>query len=184
MTEHKLNEDPQQRDLLGDLVQLKLADDEGSLDQIRAELTQLTQIVGQDAELRAALSDRSLASETRESLIEGLLTKANAHQRTVYLAKRAAASTDRSIVQAIGLYLDHAAHLRGHCRATAVSARPLTEQQVEKLRTELERIYGKPVDLSLIVDEAVIGGVKVTVDDDIIDGTIATSLAEARQQIG
>lgn len=184
MTEQMRGVDPRQRELLNDLVQLRLAADEGSLERVQDELASFSQTVSRDRQLQAALTDRSVDIEAREALVEGLLSTAGAHQRTLLLAKRAVTGRERSFIKAVQNYLDYAAQLRNHARATATSAQPLTGEQSERLRTQLERIYGRPVDVAFVVDESVIGGVRVTVDDEVIDGTVVTRLAQARQQLG
>ena len=44
----------------------------------------------------------------------------------------------------------------------------------------LTRIYGTPVSIQLEVDPEVLGGLLITVGDEVIDGSISSRLAAAR----
>jgi F-type H+-transporting ATPase subunit delta len=47
----------------------------------------------------------------------------------------------------------------------------------------LTDIYHRAVHLDVVVDPAVIGGVRVMVGDDLIDSSVETRLAEAQRQL-
>ncbi len=47
----------------------------------------------------------------------------------------------------------------------------------------LTRIYGHPVAVQLHVDSDVLGGLSITVGDEVIDGSIASRLAAAENQL-
>jgi F-type H+-transporting ATPase subunit delta len=49
--------------------------------------------------------------------------------------------------------------------------------------TGLERQYGRPVHLNIVVDPDVIGGIRVEIGDDVIDGTVSSRLDDARRKI-
>ena len=55
--------------------------------------------------------------------------------------------------------------------------------ELERLASALSAKYGRPVHLNTIVDPTIIGGIKVSIGDDVIDGTIAGRLEDARRQL-
>jgi F-type H+-transporting ATPase subunit delta len=59
----------------------------------------------------------------------------------------------------------------------------LTEQQRERLAGALQGIYGKPVLLQQVVDPQVVGGIRVQVGDEVVDGTVVRRLDEVRRRI-
>jgi F-type H+-transporting ATPase subunit delta len=67
-------------------------------------------------------------------------------------------------------------------RATALvrSAAPLTDQQIARLAAVLREMYGRDIDIRVVIDPAVQGGLIVKVGDEVIDGSVAGRLAAAR----
>ena len=62
-------------------------------------------------------------------------------------------------------------------------AEPMTGEQEERLRGILARLYGREIEVQVGIDPTVLGGVRVLVGDEIIDGTVTRRLAEARQRL-
>jgi F-type H+-transporting ATPase subunit delta len=56
------------------------------------------------------------------------------------------------------------------------SARPLAPAEVDDIVTRLSRLYGRRFDVRQSVDPALLGGVRITLGDRVIDGTIAGRL--------
>ena len=63
------------------------------------------------------------------------------------------------------------------------SAIALTSEQTEQLRQALNRATGKDVDLKVVVDPSVLGGIVARVGDVVIDGTVRHRLEQLREQI-
>jgi F-type H+-transporting ATPase subunit delta len=63
------------------------------------------------------------------------------------------------------------------------SAVPLTATQERRLVATLERLYGRTMGLQVQVDPAVLGGLVIRVDDEVIDGSIAHRLEAAGRRL-
>lgn len=72
---------------------------------------------------------------------------------------------------------------QGFVRARVVTAVPLPEDLERDLTDKLASLTGKKITLTKRVDPAVIGGVRVSMGDQVIDGTIQTNLAKMRAQL-
>jgi F-type H+-transporting ATPase subunit delta len=59
----------------------------------------------------------------------------------------------------------------------------LTDEQRDRLAAALRRLYGHDVHIDVDVDPGVIGGLRVLVGDEVVDGTISTRLDEARRRL-
>jgi F-type H+-transporting ATPase subunit delta len=62
-------------------------------------------------------------------------------------------------------------------------ARELSDADRQRLQGALARQYDRPVHLNVVVDPEVVGGVKVEIGDDVIDGTVASRLDDARRRL-
>ena len=72
---------------------------------------------------------------------------------------------------------------QGVQRAVVTTAIPLPDDLAERLRANLAKMTGKTIILEKKIDPAVIGGVSVTLGDEILDGTVRTGLVHMRQQL-
>ncbi len=67
--------------------------------------------------------------------------------------------------------------------ATVTAAAPLDEKQLTALSSTLAAQYGREPRIDVRIDPSVIGGLRVQVGDEVIDGTIASRLTELRLQL-
>ena len=57
----------------------------------------------------------------------------------------------------------------------------MSEAQEQRLIDVLTQIYRRPISLKLDVDPTLMGGLVIRVGDELIDGSVAARLAQARQ---
>ena len=67
--------------------------------------------------------------------------------------------------------------------ATAISAAPLTEDEIRALTQRLEGLTGGRVELEVQVDPSLLGGLVVRVGDRMIDGSVRGRLERLRNQL-
>lgn len=146
------------------------------------ELFSFGQLVQQNPELRDALSDPARSTADKTALVDSLLS-GKALPATVTLAKQALAGTYRTVSVALTEYQKVAASVRDEGVATVRVAKPLTDAETSRLADALQRAYGRPIHLNMLVDPEVLGGIKVEIGDDVIDGTIASRLDDARRML-
>ena len=73
---------------------------------------------------------------------------------------------------------------RDHVLAEVRTAVDLSGEQRERLAAALSRATGHTVDVKVVVDPSVIGGVVARVGDEVFDGSIANRLEGAKQALG
>lgn len=155
----------------------------GRLDAVEDELFRTARVVAGAPSLRVALADRSAPVEARARLIEDLL-EGKASDETTRLVRRAVvAPRGRSFDRAVEEYARVAAERRSRLVATVTATVPLTEQQRERLGTALARLYGHTVQLNVQVDPALVGGIRVEIGDELIEGSVVSRLDDARRRL-
>ncbi|GAA6524620.1 F0F1 ATP synthase subunit delta [Intrasporangium sp. DVR] len=153
-------------------------------DRVEDELFHFERIVAADEQLRGALGDQTASAERRATLVDSLLT-GKVSDETLTLARQAVvAPRGRRFDRTISRFLDTASARREQQTATVTSAVPLTEDDRARLAAGLSEIYGGKVHLNTVVDPRVLGGVKVEIGDEVIDGTIMRKLDAARRAMG
>jgi F-type H+-transporting ATPase subunit delta len=71
----------------------------------------------------------------------------------------------------------------GSAVATVTTAVPLGAAQLQRLETTLASQYGRRVQLNQVIDASVIGGIRIQIGDDVIDGSVATRINDLRLQL-
>ncbi|MEU4606996.1 F0F1 ATP synthase subunit delta [Kribbella sp. NPDC023972] len=163
-------------------AEMAYADNRGKLDDVEDELFRLERVVAVERALSEKLSDRNIPMAPRQKLIRGLL-QSKADATTVRLAERAVDGRGRSFAASLRSYQVAAAARRNASVATVRVATDLSEADRTRLAEALGRQYGRAIQLNVIVDPNMVGGVRVDIGDEVIDGTIAARLDEAQRRI-
>jgi F-type H+-transporting ATPase subunit delta len=160
------------------------AEEAGRADRVEDELFRFERIVAADADLRTGLGNQNIPADKRAALVTSLLDGKVAPE-TLTLARQAVvAPRGRRFDRTAEHFLDVAARRREQQTATVTSAVPLTERDRERLAQGLAAIYGGKVHVNAVVDPRVMGGIKVEIGDELIDGTVLRKLEGARRAMG
>ena len=151
--------------------------------QIEAELFAFETAVRSDADLELALGTKLGSPSEKASLVERLLAGKASAQTVTILAHLVQQPRGRRIGELVRDASRIVADQAGKVVATVITAAPLSESQAAKVARGLGERYGKDVSINHVVDPGVVGGVRVQVGGDVIDGTVATRLADLRLQL-
>jgi F-type H+-transporting ATPase subunit delta len=169
-------------DHLAVIAVVKDAERAGHADALEDELFEFGRVVEDNPELRDALSDRTRSIEDKRGLVRTLL-EGKATSSTVRLVEQALTGTFRSVGLALEAFRKITAEHRNRLVAVVRVADDLDGSEVQRLESVLSAQYGRPVHVNVRRDAHVVGGVKVEIGDDVIDGTVATRLDEARRRL-
>lgn len=161
-------------------AELQLADRAGQLDDTEDELFRFARLVDSNEGLRGALSERSIDRSRREELVSQLLA-GRVTPATETLARRAVGARERSYGHTLESYLNLAAAQKDRVIATVRVARPLTAEQVRRLRAALGRQAGRDIALRIIIEPGLLGGVRVEMGTQVVEGTVSGRLADAHR---
>ena len=146
------------------------------------ELFSVQRLVAENPDLRGALSDPVRSQQDKRELLRGLL-EGEALPATVTLAEQALSGSYRTVGVALEDYQKVAASVRDERVAEVRVAQPLADDEERRLEQALSRQYGREVHLNVIVDPTLIGGMRVEIGDDVIDGSVASRLDQARRKL-
>lgn len=154
----------------------------GDAGRLEDELFAFGQVVQDNPELRDALSDPARSRDDKSRLLADLLGD-KVLPATVALVQQSLSGSYRTVGVALADYQKVAAEVRGQGVATVRVARPLSDADRRRLSEALSRTYGREIHLNVVVDPEVIGGIRVEIGDDVIDGTVSSRLDEARRRL-
>jgi len=158
------------------------AERDGNLANLEDELFRFGRVVAGDPELRDAVTNKQVALGRRQQLVAELL-EGKASYQAQRLATQAIATQHRSMEVALDEYQKAAAARQRRTVAVVRSAIPLTDEERERLTAALGRQYEREIHLNVVVDPEVLGGIRVEVGDDVIDGTVTGRLDDARRRM-
>ena len=130
--------------------------------------------------LSLLLSDTSTPVEGRIGLLDNVLDGAGTAPATADLLRQTVEllrgeRADEAVLELAEL----AVARRGEVVAHVTAAGELSDEQTRRLTEILSRIYGHPVAVQFNVDPELMGGLLITVGDEVIDGAISSRLAAA-----
>jgi F-type H+-transporting ATPase subunit delta len=163
---------------------VSIAEAEGALGAVEDELYAFAKGVEQQPRLREVLGDRSLPVENRKAVVHDVLGD-RTHPVTVsVISFLVEAGRVRELDKIAEGVVAIAAERRQHQVAEARSAVPLSDAQRARLEQALSRATGRQIEVKVVVDPTIVGGVVARVGDEVFDGSIASRLEDAKQALG
>ncbi len=146
------------------------------------ELFAVGRIVEENPELRAALTDPARSLGDKSDLLADLLG-GKTLPATVTLSRQAVTGSYRTVGVALEEFSQTASDVHGEGVATVRVASPLSDADRERLAAALARQYHREIHLNVVVEPGLIGGIRVEIGDDVIDGTVSNRLEDARRKL-
>jgi F-type H+-transporting ATPase subunit delta len=165
------------------LAELIAADKDSESDAVEDQLFRFGRIVEAQPALRAAIGDPALPAENKAALLQALLDGKAATSTLRLLTQLASHPRGRTPEAGIEEYNQIAAQWRKRLVALVRAATPLSAAEHDRLRQALAGVYGSEIQLEVEIDPSLVGGVVVQVGDEVIDGSVANRLADARQKL-
>lgn len=150
---------------------------------IESELFDFGAAVSSDPELELAVGSKLGSNAAKSALIAALL-KGKASEQTLAIVDHVVQQPrGRRIGGLLRTAASTVADEAGLAVATVTSASPISTAQLDRLRTGLSKSYGRELEVNLVVDVSIVGGIRVQVGDDVIDGSISTRINDLRLRL-
>jgi F-type H+-transporting ATPase subunit delta len=151
---------------------------------IEGELFGFSRVIAANPELELALGSRLGGSDAKGALVEKLLAGTTTSAPSALIVSSLVRQPrERRVRQLLSRAIRIVSSQRGLVVATVHTATELSEAQRTRLSDALSRRYDGEVSLNVVIDPAVVGGLRVQIADDVIDGSISARLADLRQKL-
>jgi F-type H+-transporting ATPase subunit delta len=154
---------------------------EGNGNEIIDELFRFSRVVEGADELRQALSDQHIPAEKRQQIVDDILAGKAFPLTNTIIATVVGNERLRELPDIVDRLLEMKAAHGEKVVAQVRSAVALSDEQKRRLTDALSKSTGKQVDIVVIVDPAVLGGIVTQIGDTVIDGTVRQRLSQLRE---
>ena len=183
LTDSRWSSSEQMLDGIEEIGIRAIARSSGDDGTIESELFAFAKAVESDPELELALGSKLGDSAPRVALVDRLLKKRVSDATLVLVRYIVQNQRGRRIGELVSHVADVVAQDAGAVVVRVTSASPLTDGQLKRLSSLLTTRYGSTPRFNLSVDPELVGGLRVQVGDEVIDGSIANRLADLRLRL-
>ena len=160
---------------------LDVARGEGLLDRVVDELYSFARVFERNDQLRSTLSDQLLPPDRRQAIAEEILGPKASPLTASLVSFIVGAGRGRYLVQIANRLAERAAAERQKEIAEVHSAVPLDEDQRARLEAALSKALSKRIEVKVVVDASIMGGVVARIGDTVIDGSVRHRLEKLRE---
>lgn len=168
---------------IGVYVVASIAAKSGDLNSLETELFAARQVIDSDQELQQALSSRQADIESKVALVSSLFAKKLSASASLLVRFAVVGSRHLKLSEVLERFGKQVSEVASRLVATVTVAQPLSAAQFKKLESALSASYGQELNLNVEIDPSILGGVKVQVSGEIIDGSVASRLNQAKLQL-
>jgi len=173
--------DPLVRSYAEALFQVARAEE--TLDRVEEELTRLSRSLDSNAELREFLSNPQISSDGKKSalfqIFGGKVSPITLHWMNMVVDQ----GRQRRLPALIEAFLTLTEDARDKVTAEVITSIPLSEDLTKRLEQELSKVTKKRVFLKPMVDDSILGGVIVKIENKVIDGSVKHRLEEIKNEM-
>lgn len=160
-----------------------LARDEGLTDALKEEYKVVCTSFAQEKGIYKVLDAPEIPMEERLSVVDAIL-KGRVHP---YLLSFVKILTERHDISFLADCFTQFVHLynedHGILPVTAVTGMPMSDAQKQRLASRLSEITKKQIELTCRTDPACMAGVRLEMEDKLIDGSVQSRLNKLRAQM-
>lgn len=156
---------------------------EGTMGEVEDELFRFARALEGSDELRNALTDPHIPASRRQQIVEDLIGPRATSTTTSLVSMVVGIGRGRDLPAIIDSLVKKSAASRDKAVAEVRTTVELTAQQLTSLTDAINKATGKNVEVKVIIDPTILGGVVTTVGDTVIDGSIRTRLEQLKNAI-
>jgi F-type H+-transporting ATPase subunit delta len=161
----------------------EIARAEGTLDEVEDELFRFARSYESSDELRNTLSDEQIPAAMRQAIVEDLLGGKATSTTTQLVSMVVGSGRGRDLPAIVDRLVARASSAKNLEVAEVRTAVALTADQQTRLAAALANATGKQVNLKVVVDPSVLGGLVATVGDTVIDGSVRTRIDQLKSRL-
>jgi F-type H+-transporting ATPase subunit delta len=162
---------------------LDLANEANQADSIAQELRAIRQIIDTNDEFAQVLADPAIGGQERGELMNKLFAGRASDLMMKFLGLVNEKDRLGELAGIAGAYDDLIERQHGNIVVDVTVAHKLSDDQLENVRRTISETLKRNAVVQQFVDDSIIGGVVLRVQDQLIDGSVRAQLSAMRRKI-
>jgi F-type H+-transporting ATPase subunit delta len=161
---------------------LELSEESGTLEESLEQATFVRDML-KSADVQGFLMHPYVPDSTKQQFFENAFSGKLAKDLMGFLHLMVRKNRNSLIVPVLTEYIDRANRHLGRIKAKVVSAKALTEKQIESIRNILSQKTAMRVEVKTTIDPDVIGGFYILLEGRIFDRTVRSDLNTMKERL-
>lgn len=160
-----------------------LAKEGGLVDQVDQELTLITQTLAENGDLRRLFEHPLVSREDKKSIAVEIFGP-RLQRLTLDFIRLLFDKNRGHLIELIQARFHHlASRMARRLTVQLTTAVPVAPDEIEHFREVLEREWDRKIEIEHLVDGDILGGARMKVEDQVIDGSIRGALDRLRDEM-
>ncbi len=155
----------------------ELARDEKSVDAVKADLDRFDAMLNDSADLARLVKSPVFSADMQSRALDAILAKAEISGIAAKFLRVLTANRRLfAVADVIRAFRALVAKFKGEATADVTVAEPLSDKNLDALKSALKSLTGKDVALNVKIDPSIIGGLVVKLGSRMVDSSLRTKL--------
>lgn len=155
----------------------------GPSSDLVGELLSISTLIHSDAEVELAVGSKRAPAGAKAQLVSALLGGKVSAEAEAIVRHLVSDPRGRRIGRMLMDCAEIVADQGGKGVAVVSVAKPLSSAHITQIEQLVHAQYGRPHYIAQQIDASVVGGARIRVGDDVIDGSVATRLQDLRMKL-
>lgn len=162
---------------------LEVAIENDILEEAREDMLLIKNTIDASSDLRVFLKNPIIKKDQKKEVVQKIF-KGKLQDLTFELNNLLTRKDRESLLEEISnKFIELYNQYQGIIKVGVTSARKLEEAQLKALKKKIEQTTGKKVEFSTEVEEELMGGLKIRIDDTVVDGSVKFKLSQLKDRL-
>ena len=160
-----------------------ISEQNGVLDSVHRSLNKVIGLVKTESQFRAFVQSKRIQGDQKATILNTVMGE-EGHPLVAELLSHLKGSQATTILRDVADLFNHRYKAgRNIVIVKGTLADKISEEEKSSLKSSLDQILGKDTDLSLDVDESLIGGIRLRIENRFLDATVQNQMQTLRSEL-
>ena len=160
-----------------------VADDSNMLEKVKDALFLINRIVIESGHFRVFVQSKKIKRQSKSEILNTVLGDSGHFLVNEIVSHLSGSNAPKNLNKIVFLFNSMYREKKNIIEVKGVVAKDIDQSQLDSLKTSLDKILGKQTDLSIEVDPAIIGGIKLRIENTFLDASIQNQLQILRSEL-